>query len=346
MKKQLTKAVTGLTGAVVLLSGCAAPAPAAGPAAPVAENTAAQQAESPFTLTARKETSFSEIANISGEFSFDQDVMTPADEVFNLFGTAATAMCAKPGFALGKADEESYYINLSGKITRTNTVSLSALKEQQSVNRVLKCSCATSPAVANASVVGVPLQSIVDMAGLEDDVNTVICRDGEGYGLPISLSAALENGAMLVYQIDDQAIEEGVQLWMPRASARYFTRQVMDIEFTHSDEAPALSPIDDAQRAKVSIVNRFDDTFAVGDQITFEGYADDYDVPISAVEFSLDGGKTWTACSTEGADADRWVYWTFAYTAGQSGTFKLDVRARTAEGRVSPLASSVVFTVR
>ena len=29
----------------------------------------------------------------------------------------------------------------------------------------------------------------------------------------------------------------------------------------------------------------------------------------------------------------------------QPGTFKLDVRARTADGTVSPLASSIVFTV-
>ena len=106
-----------------------------------------------------------------------------------------------------------------------------------------------------------------------------------------------------------------------------------------------MQPAADAQRAKISVLNRFDDAFAVGDQITFEGYADDFDVAIDAVEFSLDGGKTWTACSTEGATADKWVYWHFAYVTEAPGTYKLDVRARTAEGRVSPLASSVVFTV-
>lgn len=111
-------------------------------------------------------------------------------------------------------------------------------------------------------------------------------------------------------------------------------------------EEPALLEADAAQRAKVSVINRFEEeVFAVGDRITFEGYADDFDKAIAAVEFSLDGGETWTACETADATAEKWVSWSFAYVAEQSGTFRLDVRARSADGTVSPLASSVVFTV-
>jgi len=347
MKKELTKVVTGLTGAAVLLSGCSAPAiqPVA-PAEPAAVAPAAEaKATAGYEVVSREAEVYDEIANVKGEFSFEQDVMTPADEVFSLFGTAATAMCAKPGFAFGEADLENYYINVSGAITKTRTISLNSLKEQGTVNRVLKCSCATGAPVANASVVGVPLQNLVEMVDLEEGVNTVTVKDGEGYGLPMPLSYVLDHGALLAYQIDDKAIAEGVQLWMPQATARYFTRQVMEVEFSREETVPQMQPADDAQRAKVSVLNRFDDTFSVGDQITFEGYADDFDIAIEAVEFSLDGGKTWTACSTEGATADKWVYWHFGYTTEAPGTYKLDVRARTAEGRISPLASSVVFTV-
>ena len=60
---------------------------------------------------------------------------------------------------------------------------------------------------------------------------------------------------------------------------------------------------------------------------------------------SLDGGKTWTTCETAGATPDKWVYWNFTYTAAQPGAYKLDARALTANGTVSPLASSIVFEV-
>ena len=83
----------------------------------------------------------------------------------------------------------------------------------------------------------------------------------------------------------------------------------------------------------------------VGKPMNFEGYADDFDKAIVAVEFSLDNGETWTSFDTTSSDTDSWVYWSFDYVAEQPGIFKLDVRAVTEDGTVSPLASSVVFEV-
>ena len=138
----------------------------------------------------------------------------------------------------------------------------------------------------------------------------------------------------------------GTQLWMPSTVARYFTRNIASIELSARDEVPEVQGVDDEYRAKVNLLN--DATackFPVGKTITFEGYADDCGVAIAAVEFSLDGGETWTACETPETNAQKWVYWNFAIEAKQEGFFKLDVRARAADGTVSPLASSVTFTV-
>ena len=92
-------------------------------------------------------------------------------------------------------------------------------------------------------------------------------------------------------------------------------------------------------------MNTIQDTFKVGDMVTFEGYADDCGTQVVAVEFSLDNGETWTSFDTTSSDTDSWVYWSFDYVTEQAGIFKLDVRAVTQDGTVSPLASSVVFEV-
>ena len=95
----------------------------------------------------------------------------------------------------------------------------------------------------------------------------------------------------------------------------------------------------------LSVMNDFGDaTFKAGSQISFEGYADDFETAITAVEFSMDGGQTWTRYETPDASISKWVYWYFTYEAKEPGEYRLDVRSRTAEG-VSPLGSSVVFTV-
>ncbi len=82
----------------------------------------------------------------------------------------------------------------------------------------------------------------------------------------------------------------------------------------------------------------------VGKPVTFSGYADDYGEQIAAVQFSLDGGESWTSYDVSGSSPDLWVHWTFTYTPEQPGTYRLLVRCATADGRTSPLADTAEFT--
>ena len=334
MKK--SRAISALMGASILM---AAPAQQVA----VAEEAAAETAQAE---------SFDKIANVQGAFSYNQNVMTPPDEVFSLFGTAATGICATPSFALGNAETQDIYINIRGTMKKAATVSLDVLKEQGGTSTVMACSCGMSGAVANTKVTGVLLEDVIGLQDIIKDVNTVTVRDKDGYGLSLPLSYVLEKQAMLVWSVGDTELTSQtggpVQLWVPDTVAKYFTRQVAEIELSAEEEVPTVEAGQDEFRTKVSLVNRMaeDQVFAVGDQITFEGYADDIGQAIAAVEFSMDGGETWTSCETNDVTSKMWVYWYFGYTAEQPGSFKLDVRARTADGRVSPLASSVVFTVK
>ena len=348
MKRSTKKTIGALTGAAAVLVGytqmdlpvMAQEAPAPAPSK--------EDVELAGELIAREAETYDTIANVKGDFCFTQDVVTPADEIFNLFGTAATAMCAKPGFAFDEVDTENYYLNLRGSIKKTKSISLTQLKEEENVTRIMACSCATSPALANAKVKGVRVADILELNDLEAGVNTITFRDDEGYGIPMPLDYVLEKDAMLVWQIGDTELPENapLQVWMPDTVAKYFTRRVMEIELTAEDEVPAVIGTADEYRAKINVINRMAaDKFAVGDQITFEGYADDCGSAIAAIEFSMDGGETWTVCETDGVTSERWVYWSFSYVAEKSGTYKLDVQARTEEGVVSPLGTSVVFTV-
>ena len=88
-----------------------------------------------------------------------------------------------------------------------------------------------------------------------------------------------------------------------------------------------------------------DDAFKVGELVEFSGVADDLGSPIAAIEFSFDGGPTWTTCETTGADAKHWVNWSFATTFDEPGDYEVIAQARTADGEVSPLSASVRFTV-
>ena len=184
------------------------------------------------------------------------------------------------------------------------------------------CSCATGSPFGQAAVIGVPLASVVGMADLEDGVNTVTAYGADGYGEPLPLQYALDKNALLVYQVNGEELKasEGssLQLWMPETVARYFTRNIASIELTREDAVPEV----------------------------FEGVADDLGSPIAAIEFSFDGGRTWTACDTDGATADKWVNWQFTASFEEKGDYEMTVRARTADDVVSPLSASLAFAVR
>lgn len=77
----------------------------------------------------------------------------------------------------------------------------------------------------------------------------------------------------------------------------------------------------------------------VGQPVTFEGYADDFGNHIIALEFSLDGGKTWAVQDTKDSDPNLMIHWTYTYTPNQCGIYQLKVRSVTEDGRKSPLAA-------
>lgn len=83
----------------------------------------------------------------------------------------------------------------------------------------------------------------------------------------------------------------------------------------------------------------------VGVPLTFEGYANDFDKTISAVQFSLDGGGTWTTYETPGTSNELNVSWTFSYTPQEPGAYELLVRSVNEDGTVSPHIAHAPFVV-
>lgn len=72
--------------------------------------------------------------------------------------------------------------------------------------------------------------------------------------------------------------------------------------------------------------------YYAGRPIAFSGYVDNFENPITAMEFSLDGGASWTPYPTAAVDKRRGVNWSFVYTPPQLGRYLLQARPVTAAG--------------
>ena len=357
MNKPAQKIMAGVAGAVLLASGTGAALAAQQPATAEEGSRPAGATHTVADLDIRaqwlgEESDYVRVADVQGSFTFNQEGVTPNDELFNVFGTAILSMCSKPAPELAAEQDgvANYYVNVGGQVKENFTVNLSELDDEEQ-EALMGCSCATGSPFGQAAVIGVPLASVVGMAELEDGVNTVTAYGADGYGEPLPLQYALDKNALLVYRVNGEELKasEGssVQLWMPETVARYFTRNIASIELTREDAVPEVASVDPMYRNKIEIKNTSDGcVFEAGDEITFEGVADDCGSPVAAIEFSFDGGRTWTACETDGATADKWVNWRFTTSFDEAGDYEMTVRARTADDVVSPLSASLSFAVR
>ncbi len=82
-----------------------------------------------------------------------------------------------------------------------------------------------------------------------------------------------------------------------------------------------------------------------GEPIEFDGYVDDFERNVSAMQFSLDGGATWTTYPTSGAVIDKGVNWHFVYRPERSGRYLLKVRAVDGAGAASDIVAEYAFEV-
>lgn len=74
----------------------------------------------------------------------------------------------------------------------------------------------------------------------------------------------------------------------------------------------------------------------VGSPVRFEGTAYDFGHAISAIEFSMDDGKSWTVYDTPETNDYQNLTWVFDYTPVASGRYVLKVRAVNDCGKASP----------
>jgi len=244
-----------------------------------------------------------------------------------------------------EAAEANVFINVGGKIKKSFTVNLDELSDKEE-KTVMSCFCATSPASANVEITGIRMEDVLSLAELAEDVNTITVRGEDGYGMAMPLTYVLEHKAMIVYKVNGEKIPSGTQFWVPSTVAKYFTRNIMEIELSASEMLPEVEQRADDLRAEIAISNKAEEAFNFGEEIAFEGYADDLGSPIAAIEFSLDGGETWTTFETADTKVEKWVYWNFSFIPEEKGDYQLIARAKTADGTVSPLAASVAFSVK
>lgn len=192
-------------------------------------------------------------APIQGTFAWDQATITPNALIKTVFQKAAIALCnADSELTVAKADD--WAITVSGDVQQAYTATLGELADDDESTAIMGCTCVSNgaggPAAINAEVTGVPLATIIAKAAPDADANTVTLVSEDGYATSLPLSYVMARNAVIFYEINGEDLSASVggtnQLWIGSTAAKYFTRNIVEIQITHEDAVPAAPGSEDA----------------------------------------------------------------------------------------------------
>lgn len=309
----------------------------------------------------------SAIADVQGEFSFSQEVVTDmhGQDTTSWFSGPTTISMASAELENLPLDEglfNSWTITVDGDVENPFTMTLPEMIETfPTVSKVMTDHCVMNPVggpyIFTIKASGFSISELLAYAGVKEGATAVMSYASDGWNRGIYLSELEKDDAILAYEFNDERLPWAygypVTTINGAGSAASCIRNVVNLHVVSDEKIKVFDGwnyVDSGEyinKPNVGICHFVEgQIIEAGKPFTFEGYADAYDKAIVAVEFSMDRGNTWTRFDTTGANRDAWVYWNFTFMPEKTGSFVLSMRAETENGLVTTVPDEVLFNVK
>lgn len=315
---------------------------------------------------------------------------TPFDQV-DSYLTPTELFFVRTHFPVPTLDLATYQLRIDGAVRSPAVLSYEELRAMPSETRVATLECAGNGrvflvpqragaqwglgAVGNAEWTGVPLATLLDLVGLEDEACELVLEGADrgaptepptpagtiSYARSLSRDEAVERGVMVAHQMNGRDLppEHGypVRAVVPghfgMASVKWLTRihavrepfrgywQTSDYGYWHdTDGQPVRRPLG-AMHLKSQIARpRVHERLAPNQRYPVSGAAWAGTTDVAAIAVSTDGGRTWADAELlDPVQPYAWRRWRYEWlTPNQPGSYTLMARATGVDGTVQPAA--------
>jgi len=206
------------------------------------------------------------VPQVVGDFSYSQTTITPNEQIKKYFQTVSQILCGSTT-GITEANPLGWQIAVSGDVGNAFVANVGELAKEQSVKSTMTCTCGGNPAggraIANADVNGIPIEYLLNKAQADPAANTVTFVSSDGTKTAFSIGYLIGHHAVLNYEVNGEDLSASMggnnQLWMVKTSAKYFIRDIVSVEVSVEDEAPAAPGAADAHpnRPNVSVVEGY-----------------------------------------------------------------------------------------
>lgn len=247
-------------------------------------------------------------------------------------------------------DASTWSLRIHGMVEREVALTLDELLELPTIERDITLSCVSNqvggPYVGNARWIGVPLATVLELAGVQEGADQIVSRSIDGMTIGTPTAVALDGrDAMLAVGMNGEPLPAAngypVRMVVPGLYGYVSaTKWLVELELTtFSAYDPYWVQRGWAKQAPVKTMSRIDAprplaTLPAGN-VTVGGVAWAQHRGIGTVEVRVDEGD-WKAARLSTLDSiDTWRQWTFDWTA-TTGRHRLEVRATDADGAIQP----------
>ncbi|MDE8701381.1 molybdopterin-dependent oxidoreductase [Adlercreutzia equolifaciens] len=319
------------------------------------------------------------VEDVNGTFTFDQDLTVSQDQMPNAqwLGNDYDLMRFDNTADNKPLDQEmfdTWEISITGAVAEEKTWKLVDLIDEAEkagvvVTTPLVAQCTINPlggeAIAQVEVTGIPLEWLLEKVDINDDAVGAMwyTPDGERAGYRgVNLDELPGHTSLLAYQFNGEPLSWNngypCALWIGGICADHISKNFAELRISDEDHSlgaegvpfPGEGTLQSSGKPNLGFMNTLEGTvIQAGQPFTFEGWANGFDVPVTALEFSMDGGETWQRCETPNIDNNRWIHWQYEFTpAAENGdtAYVLCARAIDATGRVTPTPIKVMVNAK
>jgi DMSO/TMAO reductase YedYZ molybdopterin-dependent catalytic subunit len=240
-------------------------------------------------------------------------------------------------------DVNSWSLKIGGLVERPMQLSYADIKAMDAIEQYATLECISNRVggdlIGNAQWKGIRLRTVLERAGIQPSVRDVILRAADGYSDSIPLERALQDGTLLVYEMNGAPLTPThgfpVRLLVPGIYGMKNVKWITQIELVDYDYKGYWQERGWDDRAEYKTMSRIDipETSASRAGTTVAGIAFAGDRGISRVEVSTNGGVTWEPAQLRAPLSPySWVLWQHPWTPHQAATVELLVRATDGRG--------------
>lgn len=201
---------------------------------------------------------------VAGNFAYTQGEVSSNESIKASVGASQYLCEARPVAEGEEVSAEDWAIEVRGEVKQPFVASFEEMAQSEDVQSLLLgCACAGNPAdgkaMANAEVTGISVRTMIGLAGVNENANTIVFTSADGYEVALPLSYVKQHYCPIVFDVNGAKLAESVggvnQLWLGSTSANYFARDIVAITLEERQTPPPSPSSEEARAAYGNLPN-------------------------------------------------------------------------------------------